>query len=624
MTDLYSYNFDITKAFSLAATAGGKQYTLTTATLSSSCCADHISIGNVCAACLTAQLEERAYLYDSDLVLTAAFASGSITLGTFRVTECTCNDYGTSITAYDALFWATGAEYIPTVTGTPTVSDVLQDLAQQIGAPLFTPLPALASTTTVNGSLTGYTLRDMLGYMAALVGRNVVLSRSGKIHLVWFSSGMTAEDYYDSGLHVAGAYTLAHISVDVPTISAEEDGTETEETITLHAGSGSGMGFEIRNPFMTQSALDAVWSAIGGGTGYIGTLSMPFGLQCEPGDIVTATTVDGIAVSLLATTVVLSLDGGCKCDITAAGTSQTQQAAGFQGTIGKQLSVMEADLGRFRQVIVQDENGKTMISPGRIDVDELFTRDIYASNTIHGAKIAGESIDISAMRANILYQSPTLGGSDSSSIHKQLTAIDLKSVPYSFISDDGLKYDIIGFDMICRADGDYINSECGFQFLPQNNEIIVKGALRYAGDVAPTAITIADGVTAYSYGGSPISVPSYSVHHGLCYLTGSVSASYEGSQKVLGTIPATCAPATNMVWFAPCAGEHIARLHINPSGAIYLDWVLNISNGANYTSSLWIQLNTVFMPQGAASVLDLDDAQEEEIMIEHIEKGEIE
>ena len=159
------------------------------ARLVSSCCGgESISIGSVCAAELTVKVFGSLALTDE--IITAAVqqdGKAETPLGTFRVTTCQQNSGTTTITAYDAAYYALGADYTPAVASGATVAAVLADIATQCGLTLA-PLPAAATTTIVDGDLTGHTCREMVGYMAALVGCNAVISRDGALKLIWFTA----------------------------------------------------------------------------------------------------------------------------------------------------------------------------------------------------------------------------------------------------------------------------------------------------------------------------------------------------------------------------------------------------------------------------------------------------
>ena len=323
--------------------------------LVSSCCSEGaISIGAVCAAELTVKVSGRLALTDE--IITAAVqqdGEAETPLGTFRVTTCQQNSGTTTITAYDAAYYALGGEYTP--SGSPaTALAVLGDICTQAGL----TLDYGGADVAIEGDLTGHTCREMVGYMAALLGCNAVISRDGKLRLIWYTDNgqsITPDDYYSGGLSLAGEITLAGVrmtkTVTVRTTGTDGTVTVVEQTTNYDAGSGTGAVIAVDNPFATQDIVDAVWAKIGGlGTFRAGSCSAFGGLLTEPGDLISVTGLSGLTSILPAMTVQLELDGGCRCTITASGQSQTEADAQILGPTGKALKKIEADIARFKDL----------------------------------------------------------------------------------------------------------------------------------------------------------------------------------------------------------------------------------------------------------------------------------
>ena len=367
--------------------------------------ADTVTIGGVTAAMVTLTLSGAHNLRDKTITVSVgADVSGAVQyvpLGTFVVATCKQVDDTTTVTAYDAAYYALGGTYTPTVSSGATVAAVLSDVATQCGLTLAT-LPAAASTTGVVGDLTGKTCRDMVGYLAALVGCNALIDRDGKLTLRWFAASgqsYSPSDYYNAGLSIDGTSTLACIQATVDVTTTDADGNTSVTTNTYTAG-GTGVGVTIQNPYMTQAILDTVWASIGGLAYTVGTCDIFHGLLVEPGDLVTITDKAGVAHTLAVMTLTMTIDGGCKTTLQATGESTTDAGAAMQGSLGGKVSQLVVDLAKVKQLIIEDVNGVTKIYGGRIDTKSLFAQDITATGTITGAQLigavlSGGSIDIS-------------------------------------------------------------------------------------------------------------------------------------------------------------------------------------------------------------------------------------
>ena len=294
--------------------------------------ADTVTIGGVTAAMVTLTLSGAHNLRDKTITVSiGADVSGTVQyvpLGTFVVATCKQVDDTTTVTAYDAAYYALGGTYTPNVSSGATVAAVLSDVATQCGLTLAT-LPAAASTTSVVGDLTGKTCRDMVGYLAALVGCNALIDRDGKLALRWFSSSgqsYSPSDYYNAGLSIDGTSILACIQATAEVTTTDADGNTSVATNTYTAG-GTGVGIAIQNPYMTQATLDTVWASIGGLAYTVGSCDIFHGLLTEPGDLVTITDKAGVAHTLAVMSLTMTIDGGCKTTLRATGESTTDAGA---------------------------------------------------------------------------------------------------------------------------------------------------------------------------------------------------------------------------------------------------------------------------------------------------------
>lgn len=320
--------------------------------------ADTVTIGGVTAAMVTLTLSGAHNLRDKTITVSiGADVSGTVQyvpLGTFVVATCKQVDDTTTVTAYDAAYYALGGTYTPTVSSGVTVAAVLSDVATQCGLTLAT-LPAAASTTSVVGDLTGKTCRDMVGYLAALVGCNALIDRDGKLALRWFASSgqsYSPSDYYNAGLSIDGTSTLACIQATVESTTTDADGNTSVTTNTYTAG-GTGTGISIQNPYMTQAILDTVWASIGGLAYTVGSCDIFHGLLIEPGDLVTITDKAGVAHTLAVMSLELSIDGGCRAKIQATADSATDTGANVTGSMTKQITKIAKDVTEFYTIVAQ-------------------------------------------------------------------------------------------------------------------------------------------------------------------------------------------------------------------------------------------------------------------------------
>lgn len=69
-----------------------------------------------------------------------------------------------------------------------------------------------------------------------------------------------------------------------------------------------------------------------------------------------------------------------------------------------------------------------------------------------------------------------------------------------------------------------------------------------------------------------------------------------GKFQQLCTIPSNFAPQGTIVFYAPCASTRVARVQINESGIIALNWIFDLTSGKKYTGNMsWLQLCAMWM-----------------------------
>ena len=275
-------------------------------------------------------------------------AGGTVwrSLGHFRFETPQTGEGKTTVTAVDAMLWALEQGYYPSSAAGSTALSILQDICTQAGVTLAST--AGITDVAVSGTLEGYTMRELAGYLAALLGRNAIFDADGKLALRWFSASsltVTTDDYYAGGFtRKDEAWTLAGLAVT--TGSGEDD--------TLTAGATAGTVLRFSNPFMTQSILDGIWSRISGFSFRPGEVNLLGDLRVEPGDLVTVTDLAGDSYTLAVMAVEHQYDGGWKTKLSAYGSAEGDTSAGYQGPTVTAMERYAAEFGSFRQLYAQD------------------------------------------------------------------------------------------------------------------------------------------------------------------------------------------------------------------------------------------------------------------------------
>ena len=78
------------------------------------------------------------------------------------------------------------------------------------------------------------------------------------------------------------------------------------------------------------------------------------------------------------------------------------------------------------------------------------------------------------------------------------------------------------------------------------------------------------------------------------FIMGSVTITPSTSSVTIFTLPEGYRPISNVYKLAAMGGKRIARLYANPSGLFVLEWTVDISDGASYTNSNWVECSMDF------------------------------
>lgn len=271
-----------------------------------------ITIGQVVSSYISATIPAPSF------GLTGASVSHSMGIGTtpewvaigqYQVDESsirTRQGY-TSFNAYDKLH-----DTVNTYTANASYSETLQglcnDVCSQIGIGTVANLGNIGAIAVEKEALNGYTLRDVLGFVAAICGKNAYLDANNNLILKWFSSTSYTADGTRANVPYVGENncTVGRI------ICQGADGTYTY---------GSGEGIYFTCPIITQdnqaSILSYLHGLLAGFTYRKADVDIPYGNFCiQSGDIITVTTTgSSLTVPVMANS--WTYDGGVSSNVSA-------------------------------------------------------------------------------------------------------------------------------------------------------------------------------------------------------------------------------------------------------------------------------------------------------------------
>lgn len=236
-----------------------------------------------------------------------------VLMGTYYITVVTSSDnYKTlQIEGYDATHLL-DKEYIPTIQfdENTTLQQVVIDISNVTQVSLET---TMYPEVYIDGYLEGITCKEMLRYMAGLLGKNVKINRHNQISFYWYEDSNVLVErnmQYQKGWKRTSESNMV--------INSLTSGTENNVLI-----SGSGYGISFMNPYMTQERLDSICEQIQGFTYTPCELLWRGNPAIEIGDILTVEEEKGVC-TVVNNYNVLTLSGGLNSQITCKGETEKE------------------------------------------------------------------------------------------------------------------------------------------------------------------------------------------------------------------------------------------------------------------------------------------------------------
>lgn len=91
-------------------------------------------------------------------------------------------------------------------------------------------------------------------------------------------------------------------------------------------------------------------------------------------------------------------------------------------------------------------------------------------------------------------------------------------------------------------------------------------------------------------------IPQYRVVRNKIVIRFDINNSHPGSgaQDIAGPLPLEYRPNSTVYGNVNLGGIRLARCYINTGGYIGLDWVINLSDGSNFTGNQWFNFRTEY------------------------------
>lgn len=312
-----------------------------------------ISIGNTCSSSVTFSIyNPEITLENKDITIFEGVKDNSgieyVQIGIFTVTKEESNGEYTKYTAYDKMYKAEKG-YFSELTYPSTDKAILEEICTKLGMQLAT---SITNTHTITDKPQGYTMREMIGYMAMLQGCNAVINSDGNLEIKWYKDSgyvLDGHQYYQQGVTFT---TSKDFTIRKLTCNNTKSGDSKTSEIT--AGDGT-TGLSFANPFMTQEILNEVYNKIGGFQFRPLTVKFLGDWRLEVGDII-AVNKDGVDYKVPIMQITHECDGGLMDTVTSIGQSDTENSNIASGPITKQMERYYADLVLINKAVIKNAN----------------------------------------------------------------------------------------------------------------------------------------------------------------------------------------------------------------------------------------------------------------------------
>lgn len=258
-----------------------------------------------------------------------------VPLGVFYIVGVEENKGEVTLSCYDKMSFL-DEEYIPVASKNSTPTVVMNDICNQLGITFKGSL----RNVTLEGSITGYSYREMIGFIASIEGGNAKFDRNGNLIIKRYEvvqSKITPQNYSDFSF--TEMYSITGVAAHFGDVSNKR-GDYTGHCVTFS------------NPFITDSNIDEIYNRLKGLRFVPSTIEYRGDFSIDAGDIVTIEDLNGDEYLLLISQNNLSFSGGLTGRISSIGESKsTNEIKEYKFKNKKSLTELNIKLGQIQAVV---------------------------------------------------------------------------------------------------------------------------------------------------------------------------------------------------------------------------------------------------------------------------------
>jgi hypothetical protein len=353
-----------------------------------------ISIGNTCSSSVTFSIfQPQITLENKDITIFEGVKGNSgieyVQIGIFTVTKEESNGEYTKYTAYDKMYKAEKG-YFSELAYPSTDKAILEEICTKLSIQLAT---SITNTHTITDKPQGYTIREMIGYMATLQGGNAAINSDGNLEIKWYKDSgyvLDGHQYYQQGVTFT---TSKDFTIKKLTCNNTKSGDSKTSEIT--AGDGT-TGLSFANPFMTQANLNEIYNKIGGFQFRPLTVKFVGDWRLEVGDIITVNK-GGVDYKVPIMQITHECDGGLMSTATSIGQSDTENSNIAGGPITKQMERYYADLVLINKAVIENAD-ITNANVENLKAHQAYIDQLKANKI---ETVTAEIVNLTASKATI-------------------------------------------------------------------------------------------------------------------------------------------------------------------------------------------------------------------------------
>ena len=323
-------------------------------------------------------------------------------LGFFTCQKPVVDEEDVTITAYDRMI-KFEKPYFSSLSFPASSTDVLQELCTEAGVPFVAP----SRSVNISENPAGYTCREMLGYVAQLLGGYAIIDRTGSLVIRWYQSysyEIHDNRYWAPFERAEDNYTLGKL---VCIIGKQEGDNPQDKTLTTGVTTASGITFS--NPFMTQNILDLAFRQCGNISFRPGSFDAAGDPQIEPGDMVTIYEGETSYV-VPVMSLEMEWDGGLWMHIEGYGEPESESGVDYQGPNTQAIERLATELLLANRIMANKIDAETVaanyvtantFSGFQADF-ELLSSDYANFNAAVTGNLSAIEADITTLRSTDL------------------------------------------------------------------------------------------------------------------------------------------------------------------------------------------------------------------------------